>query len=186
MLHPPGRLYLATNPNFLRLRGRQGEEVQFILMPYPTPARYLRVEEVQRYTGVEEKNRHMQTAYARQLRDIMAHPAFDVTKPTVLSAHIHVDSAATKLFRISAEDSIVFADGDLPSHFAYIALGHIHQHHCIRGQTHVRYSGSIERLDAGESDDVKGVVLADIGGQGLIGEPRFLPLDATPIYGVTL
>src|SRR5437588_760441 len=106
-LHPAGRLYLATNPTFLRLRGRQGEEAQFILMPYPTPA-------------------------------------------------------------------------------AYVALGHIHQHHCVRGLSHVRYCGSIERLDAGESDDVKGVVLADIGSEGLRGEPRFLPLDATPIYKVDL
>ena len=185
-LHPAGRLYLATNPTFLRLRGRQGEEVQFILMPYPTPARYLRADETQRYADIAEKNRHLQKAYARQLRTSIEHPTFERGKPTVLSAHIHVDSAATKLFRISPEESIVFADGDLPADFTYIALGHIHQHQCLRGQTHIRYSGSIERLDAGESDDVKGVVLLEIGDVGLIGEPRFLPLDATPIYEVTL
>jgi exonuclease SbcD len=185
-LHPPGRLYLATNPTFLRLRDGQGQEVQFILMPYPTPARYLRAEETQRYGDIAEKNRHMQQAYALQLRTIMEHPAFDRGKPTVLSAHIHVDSAATKLFRISPEESIVFADGDLPADFAYIALGHIHQHQCIRVQSHIRYSGSIERLDAGESDDLKGVILLDIGPAGLIGEPRFLPLDATPIYELNL
>src|SRR5205807_7402257 len=120
---------LATNPTFLRLRGRQGEEVQFILMPYPTPARYLRGEEVQRYASIEEKNRHMQTAYARQLREIMEHSTFDHGKPTVLSAHIHVQSAATKLFRISEAESIIFADGDVPTQPAYVALGHIHQHH---------------------------------------------------------
>jgi exonuclease SbcD len=185
-LHQAGRLYLATDPTFLRLGGRQGEEVQFILMPYPTPPRYLRAEEVQRYASAEEKNRHLQTAYAQQLREIMAHHAFDPTNPTVLSAHIHVDSAATKLFRPRPEDSIIFADGDLPSQFAYIALGHIHKHQCIRGQAHIRYCGSIERLDAGESDDVKGVVLVEVGGDGLCGEPRFLPLDATPIYDVML
>jgi exonuclease SbcD len=185
-LHPTGRLYLATNPTFLRLRGRQSEEVQFILMPYPTPARYLRAEEPQRYADIAEKNLRMQEAYARQLRSIMEHPAFERGKPTVLSAHIHVDSAATRLFRISPEDSIVFADGDLPAEFAYIALGHIHQHQCLRGQPHVCYSGSIERLDAGETDDTKGVVLLDIGRDGLQGEPRFLPIQATPIYDVIL
>src|SRR5262245_9027277 len=92
-LHPAGRLYLATNPTFLRLRGRQGEEVQFILMPYPTPARYLREEEVQRYASIEEKNRHMQEAYARQLRAIQEHAAFDAAKPTILSAHVHVQGS---------------------------------------------------------------------------------------------
>jgi exonuclease SbcD len=185
-LHPAGRLYLATNPTFLRLAGQSGEEVQFILMPYPTPARYLCADETQRFTDIAEKNRRMLEAYARRLRTIMEHPAFERGKPTVLSAHIHVDSAATKLFRISPVESIVFADGDLPADFAYIALGHIHQHQCLREQTHIRYSGSIERLDAGESDDVKGVVLLDVGRDGLIGEPQFLPLDATPIYDVTL
>src|SRR5215831_14749019 len=65
-LHPPGRLYLATNPTFLRLAGRDGEEAQFILMPYPTPTRYLRDEEMQRYASLEEKNRHLQAAYARK------------------------------------------------------------------------------------------------------------------------
>jgi exonuclease SbcD len=185
-LHPAGRLYLATNPASLRLRGRQGEEVQFILMPYPTPARYLRAEEMQRYTSLEERNRRLQTAYAQQLRELMEHAAFDTAKPTVLSAHIHVQSAATQLFRISPEESIVFADGDLPAEFAYVALGHIHKHYCVGGKSHIRYCGSIERLDAGERDDAKGVVLVDVGDQGLDGEPQFLPLDATPIYDVTL
>src|SRR5262249_33946563 len=146
-LHPAGRLYLATNPAFLRLRGRAGEEVQFILMPYPTPARYLREEEVQRYASAEEKNRHMQTAYARQLREIHEHSAFNRELPTVLSAHIHVQgSTLPKLFRIGEEESIIFADSELPTQFAYIGLGHIHQHQSLRGLTHVRYSGSIERL----------------------------------------
>jgi exonuclease SbcD len=184
-LHPSGRLYLATNPTFLRLAGRSGEEVQFILMPYPTPSRYLREEETQRFADIAEKNRRMLEAYARQFKTIIEHPAFERGKPTVLSAHIQVDSAATKV-EISPEECIVFADGDLPAAFAYIALGHVHQHQCLRGQTHIRYCGSIERFNVGERDDVKGVVLLDIGHDGLIGEPRFLPLDATPIYEVTL
>jgi len=186
-LHLAGRLYLATSPTLLRLRGKQGEEVQFILMPYPTPSRYLREEEVQRYASVEEKNRHVQTAYARQLREMQEHPAFERDKPTVLSAHVHVQgSTLPKLFRITEEESVIFSEGDLPTQFAYVALGHIHQHQCLRGLSHVRYCGSVERLDFGEQDDTKGVVLLDVGSDGLAGEPRFLPLDATPIYEVRL
>src|SRR5437588_11876551 len=37
---PAGRLYLATNPACLRLADPQGQPVQFLLMPYPTPTRY--------------------------------------------------------------------------------------------------------------------------------------------------
>src|SRR5262249_21951236 len=37
-----GRFYLATEPSILRLPDRQtGGQVQFVLMPYPTPHRYL-------------------------------------------------------------------------------------------------------------------------------------------------
>ncbi|MEJ7638614.1 MAG: hypothetical protein WKF75_11725, partial [Singulisphaera sp.] len=36
-----GRFHLATRPTFCRLADRSGQEVQFVLMPYPTPERYL-------------------------------------------------------------------------------------------------------------------------------------------------
>src|SRR5437667_12674685 len=45
---PHGRPYLATEPSYFRLAGRGGEQVQFLMMPYPTPPRYLRGEEAQR------------------------------------------------------------------------------------------------------------------------------------------
>jgi len=171
----------------MRLADRQAADVQFILMPYPTPSRYLRDAEEQRYASMEEKNRHMQAAYARQLRTIQEHPEFDRAKATVLSAHIHVQgSMLPNLFRMSEDESIIFSETELPTNLAYIALGHIHQHQCLMGLPHVRYSGSIERLDLGEQRDQKGVVLVDIGRDGLRGEPLFLPVDATPIYEVRL
>src|SRR5438270_427607 len=38
----PGRLYLATEPTLLRLADRAHcAQYQFVLMPYPTPTRYL-------------------------------------------------------------------------------------------------------------------------------------------------
>ena len=44
-LVPPGRLYLAADPTFVKLQDRMGGyEVQFALMPYPTPGHYLRGE----------------------------------------------------------------------------------------------------------------------------------------------
>jgi DNA repair protein SbcD/Mre11 len=184
-LLPRGRLYLATSPTLLRLADPQGGEVQFVMMPYPTPTHYLREQETQRYGSLEEKNRLLQAAYTRKLREMQDDPHFRADLPTVLAAHIHVQGAALpSLFRISEEESIVFAETDMPDHFAYVALGHIHQPQCIRGLKHVRYSSSIERLDLGERTDDKGVVLFEIGPRGLIGEPRFLPLEATTIYSV--
>jgi DNA repair protein SbcD/Mre11 len=184
-LQPRGRLYLATNPSLLRLAGPDGEEVQFLLMPYPTPTRYLRDEEIQRYASPEERHRHMQAAYADKLRELRSHSRYRPELPTVLAAHIHVQGAALPtLFRMSEEESIVFRESDLPSDLAYVALGHIHQPQYLHTLPHVRYSGSIERLDLGERRDNKGVVLVEIGPEGRRGDPAFLPLESTPVYEV--
>jgi DNA repair exonuclease SbcCD nuclease subunit len=156
-------------------------------MPYPTPTRYLKDEEAQRYASLEEKNRHVQAAYARTLAAFQQHANFNPALPTVLSAHVHVQGARLPgLFRISEEESIVFAESDLPAHLAYVALGHIHQPQCLMGLPHVRYSGSIERLDLGESRDDKGVVVFEVGPEGRRDEPRVLPLEATPVYHVEM
>ena len=56
----------------------------------------------------------------------------------------------------------------------------------LGGQKHVRYSGSIERMDLGEKDDAKGVVLFDVAAEGLLDEPSVLPLETTPIYEIEI
>jgi exonuclease SbcD len=181
----PGRLYLATSPTFLTLADRQGRPVQFLLMPYPTPARYPLDDEAQRYNGLEERNRHLQTAFTQRLLSLREDPAFNPGVPTVLAAHVHVHGATLPgLFRISEEESIVFAADEWHRPFAYVALGHIHQQQALGGQEHVRYSGSIERLDLGERNNDPGVVLLDVGTEGLSSPPQILPLEATPIYAV--
>ena len=77
-LVPAGRLYLATEPTLLRLRDRhEAFDVQFILMPYPTPTRYLRDEASQKYASPEEKNQKLMTAFLEALRTIQRHERFD-------------------------------------------------------------------------------------------------------------
>ncbi len=90
------------------------------------------------------------------------------------------------MFRIAERESLVFPESDVLTDWTYVALGHIHQPQCLRGRPHVRYSGSIERLDLGERGDAKSVVLLDVGPDGLRAAPVRLPLDATPIYDVTI
>ncbi len=184
---PPGRLYLAANPTFLRLLDRDGRPVQFVLMPYPTPTRYLRDAPATRYGSLEEKNRHLQTAYAQALRDFQQHPRYDAAQPTVLSAHVHVQGARLPtLFRISEQESIIFAEDDLPTNFGYVALGHIHQAHCLLGMEHVRYSGSIERLDLGERFDDKSLTLFNLGADGKAHDIETRPLPSAPMYDLEI
>jgi len=186
---PAGRLYLATEPTLLRLRDRaESFEVQFILMPYPTPSHYLRDEAGQKYSSPEEKNHKLMTAFLDTLRTIQRHERFDRACPTVLSAHVHVRGAAlgASLFRLAEQDDVVIPPEGLPTQFAYVALGHVHKPQAIAGRDHIRYSGSIERMDLGESADEKSVVVFDVGASGLKGRPRLLPLDATPIYEIDI
>jgi len=182
-----GRLYLATAPSFVKLAGPYGEQVQFLLMPYPTPARYLLGTAQQPYSGLKERNRLLHDAFTRELRRLQDSPGFDSRLPTVLAAHVHVQGATLPgMFRISEEDSILFSEADVPAHFAYVALGHIHQPQKLRDLDHVRYCGSIDRLDLGERDDDKSVVLMEVGSHGLCGPVQTLRLDATPIYAIDI
>jgi exonuclease SbcD len=180
------RLYLAAEPTLLRLQDRAGQQVQFILMPYPTPPRYLD-EPGQNYLSLEDKNRALQAAYTKRLQHLQGSKQYEAALPTVLSAHIHVQGTRLpSLFRMSERESIIFSGSDVPPDLAYVALGHIHQQQCPIGLPHVRYSGSIERLDLGERLDNKGVILLEIGADGLHGEPQTLPLPATPMYDLDI
>lgn len=187
-LVPPGRLYLATDPSLIRLEDKaSGVPVQFLLMPYPTPTRYLTGDAEQRYQGLEEKNRHLMAAFTRALHDLRQSEYFSDDLPAVLAAHIGVrGSELPTLFRLSEQEDIIFSEADLPTGFHYVALGHIHRAQFLHGQTHIRYSGSIEKMDLGESSDHKGIVVFDIGPEGLQGEPRTLPMESTPVYEVTV
>lgn len=182
---PGGRLYLAARPTLLLLEDPAGQRVQFLLMPYPTPPRYLRGQSTS-YGSPEEKNRSMHQALLQELHRIQEQHV-DPKLPTVLVSHVHVrGSQVHNRYHISELDDIVFDPGEVPTHWAYVAYGHIHKPQALSGAEHVRYAGSIERSDYGESGDEKSVTLVEIGPAGKIGEPLVLPLDATPIYRVEI
>lgn len=183
-----GRLYLATEPTLLRLRDRrEGFDVQFVLMPYPTPSKYLK-DNNQRFASPEEKNQLLMNAFVESLRTIQCHERFDRKTPTILSAHVNVSGATIgpSLFRIAEQDDVVVPAEEVAGEFAYVALGHVHRPQALAGRDHVRYSGSIERMDLGEAGDQKSVVVFDIGPSGLVGKPELLPMPATEIREIEI
>lgn len=185
---PPGRLYLATQPLFIRLEDRQqGFPVQFVLMPYPTPHRFLKGDTKFKYASPEEKNRVLVKAWVEELQAIRRHPHYDPKAPAVLAAHIQLQGSnvGPGLFRISPEEDVVIDGTELAEQFDYVALGHIHKPQWV-GASHVRYSGSIEKMDLGEQNDQKGVVLVEIGPEGRNEEPAVLPLPSSAIYEVVV
>lgn len=178
------RLYIAPNPRRITLPDGDGC-VQFVLMPYPTPRCYLRGE--RGWKAIEEKHRAMQERFVGTLNRLRSE--LDPRYPSVLMSHVHVRGVGVghKLFRISEVEDVIFEPGDIPAEFAYIAYGHIHRpQEAVKGASHIRYAGSIERLDIAESEDEKSVVLIEVGKAGRVSEPEILPLDCAPIYRVEI
>ena len=181
-----GRLWLAPNPRLLKLRGPQGEVVQFLLAPYPTARAYLRGEK-NSFSSIEEKNRVISgnfLSFLRQAQDKLIDPKL----PAVLVSHIHVRGAQTHtLYRVTEVEDVVFEPEAIPTGWAYAAFGHIHKAQApLAGSEHVRYCGSIERMDFAEAQDQKSVVLFEVGPHGRVGEIEILPLDCPAIHRVVI
>jgi exonuclease SbcD len=181
----PGRLYLLNTRFYGTLEPRAGKAVQLVLVPYPFPSRYdLSAAE---YRTKEEENRLLHGHVAEWVRGVPNSPGFDPGLPTVLSAHLHVrGSEVHALFKLTEREDVLFDLADLNPGWAYVALGHVHKPQMIGGMPHVRYPGSLDRLDFGETHDDHGVLLVEVGRSGLAREPERLPLPATPFHTITL
>lgn len=182
---PRGRLYLQNGTGLVRLRGANETVVQFALVPYPTQHRYLQGED--RCQTREQEHRLLHSRVADWLAGVPVNPGFDSRLPGVVVAHLHVRGAEVhSLYRLTEADDIVFEPAALPTAWHYCALGHVHKPQAINGMDNVRYPGSLDRLDFGEKDDPRGVLLVEIDPARPGVEPRWLPIEPTPFLDVTL
>jgi DNA repair protein SbcD/Mre11 len=183
---PNGRMYLYEGPGYMRLKDKNGQVVQFYLLPYPKPHRYL-TGDLSHFTNLAVKNRALRNALKETLDSIQADYG-DPALPAVMVSHINIrTSKVNNLYHLSEDEDVIFEIGDLPSGWAYIACGHIHKSQPVEGFEHVCYAGSIDRMDFGEMDDEKGVWLVDVlGGVARQPLPKKLLLNATPLYRVVI
>jgi exonuclease SbcD len=178
------RLHLGAAPGLLRLRDAAGQEVQFVLLPYPTPRRYLDAEEAV-VSSPEERHILLQRKLVSRLEHIQAR--LDPRLPSVLVAHTHVRGSRLsegKLYEMELTDDVIFETAHT-GNFTYSAYGHIHLPQALPGNPHARYAGSIERLNKDERHDEKSVVLVEITGSSRA-LPQPLPLHPTPMDAVTI
>ena len=126
-------------------------------------------------------------AVANWIRSLPELPSYDVNLRTVLVAHLNVAGADVNrgLLRIDERSDVVLDAGTLPTGFDYVALGHVHKPQCLRGLSHIRYSGSLDRMDFGDEDPAKEVVLVDIGPDGCRGVIP-VPIEPTPLVTATI
>lgn len=181
---PTGRLYLLNGCFYGVVEPRPGDAVQFVLVPYPFPSRYdLSAAD---YRTKEEETRLLHAKVAEWVGGVARRPGFDPALPTVLAAHLHVRGAELHtLYKLTDRDDVLFDFADLNPGWAYAALGHIHKPQALNGAAHVRYPGSLDRLDFGETHDEHGVLLVEISGSKPV-EPVQLPIPATPFHTIDL
>lgn len=175
-------MYLLNGRAVTTLEPRPGDLVQFVCVPYPFASRYdLSAAD---YRSREEETRLLHGKVAEWIQH-EAHKKLNPALPTVLAAHLHVrGSELHSLHRMTERDDVLFDFADLMPQWAYVALGHIHKPQCLGGANHVRYPGSLDRLDFGETHD-PGVLLVEVNG-ATTSDPVPLPIAATPFHTIEL
>jgi DNA repair exonuclease SbcCD nuclease subunit len=177
-------MYVLDSPFFGRVRDSSGMEVQFALLPFPSHSRMLTGAE--RETTADQLNRPIAQRVTDWIKGLRADPRFDTRLRTVLVAHMSVTGAqfSRGRFTLTEQYDVIADANDLPSGWDYVALGHVHKPQCLGGLAHVRYAGSLDRLDFNERDEDKGIVLVDIGPDGRKAEPQFIAIEPTPLVDV--
>jgi DNA repair protein SbcD/Mre11 len=179
---PGGRLYIASQPTLLELADKKNQPVQFALLPYPTSRRYLSNEETN-YRSLAEKYQRLHDAMIKRL-SVLMNGHLNPQLYSVLVAHLYVrGSQLYNLYHASERDDMLFQESELPTHWEYMALGHIHKPQALPNIPYAWYAGSPERLNKSEPNkEKKGVVLVEIGPKGRQGKPERVLLHATPFY----
>ena len=178
-----GRVVFADRPALVSVTSRSADQAQLMLLPYPTSTRYeLSDPPKSGWPSPDDKRKALADALRERIGDLAREARSAPGVPVVLCGHFLVRGVREGLYQLSEEEDVPVEAGDLPS-YAYIALGHIHRPQMV-GAPHIRYCGSLERMDRGEMDDRKMVLLADVGREGLR-DLAELPLDATPFAHVT-
>ncbi len=174
-----GRFCLAPAPEIVIIN-----QVQFVLMPYPLASLYLTEAEMN-YQTTLERRQLINQGYRQKLNSLTSTLNSDL--PKVLVGHLH-DSriGGTYGYRMRKEDEISITVEMMEQQWNYVAYGHIHEAQSIAGQQRMRYSGSIMRIDAGERDQQKSVVLLDMDPDGQISQLEELPIKCPPIYQIEL
>gem|GEM_PF-547277 len=159
--------YYIKKPCKLVLKGsRSGRKVGFICLPYLPPT-------------AGERAAYVNAIDATLSRLVSSIGECDYI---VTVAHFYVEGA-----KIGPSESygpyIPLYDIAIPKHVfinnrvSYTALGHIHYHQEVSSS--VIYSGSIERINFGEEDEEKGVVLVEEAGGDL--SSAFIKLPCRPL-----
>jgi exonuclease SbcD len=148
-----------------------------VALPYPTVAAYALPADL---GSVERKRAALSAAVAARCEELGEQARRERPGlPILMAGHFllgHV-AASTGRREVTELEDVHVTDAGL-DRFAYVALGHVHQPVVLA--KHVRYSGALDRVDFGEADEPRHVVLAQVDDAGGLALEQ-LPLDPTPM-----
>ncbi|HEX9928744.1 MAG TPA: exonuclease subunit SbcD [Pyrinomonadaceae bacterium] len=163
--------------------------VQFICLPYPDPER---LEAFGKFRSAEkigkaERNKSLSDDLAQFVGSVAK--KIDPTKPAVFVTHLQiigVNYSGTPK-EASYNEDISLASNCLPQNVAYIALGHIHKCQQIeKSAVPCWYSGGFDRMDFGEREDGKFVLLVEIDEQTKQATVEKIAVDCNRFDDITI
>ena len=171
------RLHFIWKPELKVLKSTKGELLQLLLLPYPRQTAYDL--EAIRFTDAADRHAQMAAAVKQRLQQFEKEVKAGPKIPTVLVGHLLIAGQKENGHELTEEADVPIPRVYLPN-YSYTALGHIHVPTQL-GSAAARYCGSIERMDFGEADQPREVVLLELDSDGLAGEPEAIPLNPTDL-----
>jgi exonuclease SbcD len=165
-----------------RIETRHGA-VQVATVPYPVRQRLLAHDDY-RGLSIEQLDDELQRIVTANIEALAAQ--LDPEIPAVLAAHLSVSGAVFGSERsvMIGRDAVVLKSALADPAWDYVALGHIHVHQSINGDSYppMVYAGSLERIDFGEEGQAKGFCWVELARGETTWE--FVRVDARPFVTV--
>jgi DNA repair protein SbcD/Mre11 len=174
-----------AKPESFTLKTKKGP-IQIVGIPWPTRNNLITKEEYRL-----KNNNEITQAISEKVGAIIQKFAqsLDPTLPTILTGHLMVKNgqfSGTEKHSILGNDPTLLVSQLAIKPFDYVALGHLHKHQNINKKgIPVVYSGSIEKIDFGEINDVKGFCKVTINKNKQC-KHTFVPLSSRKMIKIEL
>ena len=164
--------------------------LQVLALPWIRRSAFLARDDV-RNLPFKQVNELLEERLTARLQD--EGEALDPTVPSVVSAHVSLDTAriGTERTMMIGYDHILFQGNLTALSVDYIGLGHIHRKQELSQHPPTIYPGSLQRVDFGEEDhDAKGFYVVDLDPAAKAGSrvtsAEFQPVDARSFVSVNV
>ena len=163
--------------------------VQVATVPYPVRQRLLAHDDY-RGLSIKQLDEALQRIVTENIQALAKQ--LDPEIPAVLTAHLSISGATYGSERsvMIGRDAVVLKSALADPAWDYVALGHIHKHQSLNGDSRppVVYSGSLERIDFGEEGQPKGFCWVELARgkttRGWTAAWEFIEVDARPFVTV--